>query len=162
MWPPLFVGTLIGAMAIVSETTWLATYGLRPAGRDLDKVRACLLSETEKEEQAQGRGDTERMRLCCVQLFLVGTLADVFLIWRAKRASMDAAVSIDVQLLCGRGLTETKRFLASSTHPLAAGILARIIEGESGVYADFAEFSVERWARQHERYYGLSSVDSTP
>jgi len=59
--------------------------------------------EAGKERRAQGDGDTELMKLCCVQLFNAGAVGDALAIWRAKTASWDAHCSIDVQLLCGAG-----------------------------------------------------------
>jgi hypothetical protein len=47
------------------------------------------------------------MKLCCVQLFNAGFLADVILICQAKESSWDAHCSIEIQLLCGAGLQET-------------------------------------------------------
>lgn len=66
---------------------------------------------------AQGGGDTELMKLRCVQLFNVGSLDDLPLIWQAKSASMYADCSIDTQLLCGSRLARTKGFLSSRRLP---------------------------------------------
>jgi hypothetical protein len=62
----------------------------------------------EAERRSQGDGDTALTKLCCVQLFNAGVLDDVLLIWQAKEASWDAHNAIDVQLLRGAGLKETK------------------------------------------------------
>ncbi len=110
-------------------------------------------AETAKEARSQGDGNTELMRLGCVQLFLTGTLEDVFLIWQAKRASMDAASAIDVQLLCGRGLARTKVYLSAHTSDMAKQVLARIVSGESEPWPDFEDFTPEGWAAQLVQYY---------
>ncbi|MEV4333342.1 hypothetical protein AB0K02_22820 [Streptomyces sp. NPDC049597] len=73
-------------------------YGLRPVGADLDEVRALLPEHAARERRSEGDGDTELMRLCCVQLFNSGDIDDVLLIWGAKKASFDAACSIDIEL----------------------------------------------------------------
>jgi hypothetical protein len=98
----------------MDEDESLRRYGLRPSGRELAAVRALLEVEAGKERRAQGDGDTELMKLCCVQLFNAGEVGDALAIWRAKSASFDAACSIDVQLLCGAGLAETKAFLSAA------------------------------------------------
>ena len=89
----------------------LLALGLHPAATDVPTIRAVLADETTRERAAQGEGDTEVMRLAAAQLFAAGTVDDAILIWRAKRASMDAACSIDIELLCGRGLDETLKHL---------------------------------------------------
>jgi hypothetical protein len=86
------------------EDESLRRYGLRPSGRELDAVRALLEAEAAKERRAQGDGDTELMKLCCVQLFNAAEVGDALAIWRAKTASFDAHCSIDVQLLCSARL----------------------------------------------------------
>ena len=80
----------------MDEDESLHRYGLHPTGTDLDEVRDLLTAQTRLEKRAQGDGDTELMKLCCVQLFCAGVLDDVLLIWRAKTASMDADGSIDI------------------------------------------------------------------
>jgi hypothetical protein len=72
-------------------------------------VRTTLRAEAER--RGQGDGDTALTKLCCVQLFNAGVLDDVLLIWQAKEASWDAHNAIDVQLLGGAGLKETKAYL---------------------------------------------------
>jgi hypothetical protein len=93
----------------MNEDEILDRYGLRPSGQQLDEVRNLLV----RLAQLMVDADTEAMKLCCVQLFNHGSLADVPLIWQAKESSWDAHFSIDVQLLCGAGVTATKAFLAN-------------------------------------------------
>ncbi len=95
----------------MNEDEILRRYGLHPVAEHLDQIRDLLTAQTELERQSQGYGDTEVMKLCCVQLFNAGVMSDVLTIWRAKSSSWDASCSIDVQLLCGGGLAETKAYL---------------------------------------------------
>lgn len=91
------------------------------------------------------------MKLCCVQLFNVGALDDALLIWGAKTASFDADCSIDVQLLCGRGLPETKAFLSSQDLSGAQAALRRLLDSEDR--GDFDEFSVAERSAWYDTYY---------
>lgn len=99
----------------MTEDELLQRYGLHPTGPDLDQVREILRGEVARERHRLGDGDTELMKLCCVQLFHHGSLADVLLIWQAKESGWDPHHSIDVQLLCGAGLDATKAFLADDS-----------------------------------------------
>ncbi|MEU2784191.1 hypothetical protein [Streptomyces sp. NPDC007110] len=135
----------------MDEEACLRRYGLRPAGTDLDEVRALLGEHAARERRAQGEGDTILMRLCCVQLFNSGALDDVLLIWDAKRSSFDAACSIDVELLLGHGLDATKAHLSAHPTPSAAAALDRLRELETaGVFEDF---SVEEFSASCDEYY---------
>jgi hypothetical protein len=128
----------------MDEEESLRLYGLHPAGRSLDEIRALLAAEIRKERLAQGNGDVELMKLCCVQLFNTGALDDVLLIWHAKTASMDADCSVDVQLLCGAGLDETKAFLSGCSSPTAQAALERLTACEAT--GDFTGFSIPEYA----------------
>jgi hypothetical protein len=97
----------------VNEDESLRRYGLSPVAGDLDEVRGILAIQAARERRHQGDGDTELMKLCCVQLFNAGFLTDALLIWHAKESSWDAHCSIDVQLLCGAGLEETAAYLTA-------------------------------------------------
>lgn len=116
----------------------LDRYGLRPAPEVVPEIRQLLRQQTQKERACQGSGDTELMKLLCVQLFASGSAADTLLTWEAKRSSMDADASIDIQLLCGRGLQDAKDFLRRQASPLAREALARIEQCEAG--GDFHGF----------------------
>lgn len=135
----------------MDEYESLRRYGLHPVGTDLDEVRELLRDRTLLERRSQGAGDTELMKLCCVQLFHTGVIDDVLLIWSAKTASMDAACSIDVQLLCGRGLTETKAYLSLLRTPEAEAALRRLLECEEA--GDFEGFRVEEYSAYCTDYY---------
>jgi hypothetical protein len=135
----------------VDEEASIHRYGLHPMGADLDEVREILRVQTGHELRAQGAGATELMKLCCVQLFNGSVLDDTLLIWRAKSASLDAACSIDVQLLCGQGLAETKAYLANLRTSEAEAALQRLLECEEA--GGFEGFSVEEYSAQYVDYY---------
>ncbi|MEV5086072.1 hypothetical protein AB0K74_47930 [Streptomyces sp. NPDC056159] len=135
----------------MDEDECLHRYGLHPVGAGLDEVRGLLRVQIRLEQQAQGDGDTELMKLCCVQLFIAGSLDDVLLIWKAKSASMDADCSIDIQLLCGSGMARTKAYLLSQRLPEAEAALQRLLDCEKA--GDFEDFSVEGHSAQYAAYY---------
>jgi hypothetical protein len=135
----------------VNEDDSLRRYGLQPTGADLDQVRQLLGIQAALERRTQGDGDTGLMKLCCVQLFNAGDLDDVLRIWAAKRASFDAGASIDVQLLCGAGLEETKAYLAADGSDGASAALAHLLSCEQA--GDFTDFSVQNQSRWYHEYY---------
>ncbi|WP_020120308.1 hypothetical protein [Streptomyces canus] len=135
----------------MDEDESLRRYGLHPTGADLEDVRCLLSAHTRLERRAQGDGDTELMKLCCVQLFNAGNPEDVLLIWRAKAASMDAGCSIDIQLLCGGGLDETKAHLSKQHLSEAAAALEQLNRCETD--GDFKYFSVDAQSAQYAAYY---------
>ncbi|GIH80038.1 hypothetical protein [Planobispora longispora] len=135
----------------MDEEELLHRYGLHPDGRALDEIRELLTAQAAGERQEQGAGDTELMRLCCVQLFNVGALDDVLLVWQAKTASMDADCSIDIQLLCGAGLAETKTFLAGHPSEEAKAALDRLLMCEAA--GDFDGFSTAEYSAVCANYY---------
>ncbi|GAA3037483.1 hypothetical protein GCM10020229_81060 [Kitasatospora albolonga] len=126
-------------------------YGLRPVGADLDEIRSVLREHTRLERQSQGYGDTELMKLCCVQLFNSGGIDDVLLVWSAKRASFDAGCSIDIELLLGHGLDATKEYLSAHPEPSAAEALDRLSKLEAD--GAFEGFSVEERSALYDMYY---------
>jgi hypothetical protein len=135
----------------VDEDEGLRRYGLRPVGSDLDAIRQLLAEQTEQEHHRQGDADTALMKLCCVQLFNAGVLADVLAIWQAKESSWDAHCSVDVQLLCGAGMHETKTYLQANDSTMAAAALDYLQRAEEA--GDFADFSIEGQSRWYSRYY---------
>ncbi|MFF9488421.1 hypothetical protein [Streptomyces sp. NPDC014676] len=64
----------------MDEDESLRRYGLYPVGVDLEEVRSLLTARARLAECAQGDGDTELMRRCCVQLFNAGSPDDVLLV----------------------------------------------------------------------------------
>jgi hypothetical protein len=135
----------------VTEEELLEKFGVTPDSSYLNEIRGILSAEVEREEQDQGAGDTELMRLCCVQLFSAGNPADALLIWKAKSASMDAAASIEIQLLCGAGLTETKAYLRSEGSELATQVLNELDASEK--QGDFKEFFAGSQIDSYRDYY---------
>jgi hypothetical protein len=135
----------------MDEDESLRRYGLHPSGRELAAVRALLEVEAGKERRAQGDGDTELMKLCCVQLFNAGEVGDALAIWRAKTASWDAHCSIDIQLLCGAGLAETKAFLSAQRSEEARAALQWLLDCEAA--DDFKDFSVVERSAWYATYY---------
>lgn len=138
----------------MTEDQALARFGTPPTREDLNEIRYVLEQESTKERGSQGAGDTQTMRLCCVYLFVGGSVDDALLIWRAKTASMDADASIDVHLLCGQGLEETRRFLGSRTEHEAADAVSRLAACEAA--GDFEGFDVDTFASECIGYYGDS------
>ncbi|HEY4464523.1 MAG TPA: hypothetical protein VGN41_17785 [Streptosporangiaceae bacterium] len=135
----------------MNEDESLRRYGLRPGESDLDQIREILKTQTALEHRSQGDGDSELMKLCCVQLFNAGTLHDVLMIWQAKSSSWDAHCSIDVQLLCGAGLAETKAYLVTGGSESALAALDYLLQCEAA--GDFADFSVETRRVWYSEYY---------
>lgn len=133
----------------MDEDELLRRYGTHPAEATLDELRRLL-----DEEQAHGpEADTLLMKLLCVQLFNAGTLDDVLRIWEAKQSSFDAACSIDVQLLCGAGLDDTKRYLAGLRDEAARQALEYVTTCERA--GDFDGFDPPtRSAGYDDWYYG--------
>jgi hypothetical protein len=144
--------TRCGKEDFVNEGESLRRYGLHPVGGDLDEVRDMLTAQAAREQQRQGDGDTELMKLCSVQLFNAGVLTDVLLIWQAKESSWDAHCSIEVQLLCGAGLEATMAYL--TTEGSLAGSAALEYLRQCQASGDFAAFSVENQSQWYSQYYG--------
>jgi len=116
-------------------------------------VRSALAEETVRERGEQGDGNAELMRLCCVQLFNVGLLDDVLLIWDAKMAGFDTVSGLDIQFLCGAGLPATKAFLTAHAQvPEAEDALEYLSACEAS--GDFEDFTVQAWAARYARYFG--------
>jgi hypothetical protein len=136
-----------------AEAAHLERYGLCPPADRLPSIRAILRGEIARESSRQGDGNTRLMRLCCVQLFWHGDLADVFLIWQAKGSSFDAACSIEIQLLCGSGLVPVQRYLRERGTIEASGILERLLACEAA--GDFLDFTPTAFKKQLAGYYGV-------
>lgn len=90
-----------------------------------------------------------------MQLFSRGYLEDVLRIWDAKQSGFDLSVALDVQLLCGAGLTETKAFLALHEDPKAARALEYILECEAT--DDFLDFSPASRLEWYRAYFGMAA-----
>jgi len=86
-----------------------------------------------------------------VQLFCAGHVSDALELWRAKTASWDANISIDIQLLCGAGRGPTKQYLVDLETDEAAAALSRLTACEEA--GDFDQFSVDRYIADAKEYY---------
>lgn len=132
----------------------LSRYGLVPDAADLDAIRELLAAEV-AAELAYESGEPDLALLCCVQLFARAQASDVLRIWAAKGASMDLDCSLDVQLLCGAGLDETRKMLAADGCPEAAAALDYL---ERCIAAgDFDDFSPAAQLAWYRRYFGLEA-----
>lgn len=134
----------------MNEDDILSKFGVIPRTEDLPEIRRLLAAEIERESRS-GAGETDSMRLHCIQLFANGTLEDTLSIWQAKKSGWDASMSIEVQLLCGRGLNDTKNHLASHPSQLAKAALDYILESEK--CGDFVEFMPADWLAEYVAYY---------
>jgi hypothetical protein len=129
------------------EDVLIEHFGMRPTGPQLDEVRALLAEQTERGLES----NTLIMRLLCVYLFDNGSLDDVLPIWRAKRSGWDSQFSVDVQLLCGAGLAETKDYLAGSSDEHAAEALEYLLLCEEA--DDFEDFTPAGYSAVQHDYY---------
>lgn len=128
-------------------------FGFSPSNEDIPEIRRILDFETENGLDA----DTEVMRLCCVYLFSNRSRDDVLRIWRAKRPSMDADGAVDVDLMLGPGLTETKAFLKTVDELEAPHALQWIEECEDA--GDLSGFEFEDRLAFERRYYSVNNDD---
>ncbi len=128
----------------------LQRFGLVPTDQHLPEIRAILAAEAKAEREGRDREDDLAL-LCCVQLFSRGLTEDVLRIWDAKSSGFDLGCAIDVQLLCGPGLTPTKEFLSNDTSSSARAALSTIVLCESS--GDFEEFTPARQLEQYRRYF---------
>lgn len=136
----------------------LKRFGLVPPDSALAEIRALLAKEAELERLGRSRErEGDLAVLCCVQLFSRGLLEDVLRIWNAKQSGFDLGSSLDIQFLCGAGLEETKRYLASSTEPAAAAALRRLIGSEEA--GMFDGFTPQGHVDYYRQYFGLVGND---
>lgn len=76
------------------------------------------------------------------------------LIWKAKKKNFDSFIYIDVQLLCGAGLEQTKIFLENTITIDALDEIAYLKKAE--LTRDFVEFSRDNLINFYKGYYGIS------
>ena len=129
----------------------LLQLGLKPANESLLLVRQTLVAQIELERHAE-EGNHHVIMLCCVQLFGGAFLDDVLLIWEAKSSGFDLFCSLDVQLLCGAGLDETKEFLSAHPSETAKAALTYIEECE--LTGDFNSWSPSKQMEYYRSYFG--------
>lgn len=125
----------------------LGRFGLpaRPADR------AAIIAALEGEIRLGEECDEQLMRLLCAQLFSLGQAEDAIPIWIAKSHNFDTFCGIDVQLLCGGGLEQTKAFLAGTASEDACAALEYL--GEAEASGDFNQFRVEQVLEENRQYY---------
>jgi hypothetical protein len=132
----------------------LSRYGLPPMDASLPAIRTLLQEEADKEACGKGgERESDLALLCCVQLFSKGLPDDALRIWNAKSAGFDLGCTIDVQLLCGAGLQQTKDYLRMSGDPSSRNALSFIEECE--VAGDFEDFAPATYIAQHYSYFGV-------
>jgi hypothetical protein len=107
----------------MTEDEVLARYQLSPDPSDLLLLRA-QLEECTLREQRGDQSATDLLKVLAVTLFAARHVEDSLRIWRAKRSSFDAGCAIDVQLLCGAGLEQTKQYLLATNSQEAADAFA--------------------------------------
>ncbi|MGE3802532.1 MAG: hypothetical protein AB7H80_16060 [Candidatus Kapaibacterium sp.] len=129
----------------------LQKFGLPTLAEYRDEIRQLLAEEIEREKR--GESGEEMLRTLCVQLFSLGNVEDILLIWEAKRSSFDAACSLDIHFICGAGLAATREYLANSSAPSASAALEYLTECvEAGNFADWIPTET---IEQYRNYYEL-------
>ena len=131
---------------------YLATHGLRVDADRLPMVRETLIRETRHEADTYaGRGtvpgNTALMRICAAQLWHAGAVEDALLVHRARRTSMDAAGTVDGQLMLGAGVARTKEYLAALGTAEAREILDDIAWLEEFYDAERYAADLDNWYR---------------
>lgn len=134
---------------MTSEET-LQKFGLPAELQDRGEIRRHLALEIERERQ--GESGVEMLRTLCLQLFSLGYPEDALLIWEAKQSSFDAGCGLDVQFLCGAGLSLTKDYLARTRASDAAAILSYLAKCEEA--GDFVEWTPQATLDTWRTYYG--------
>ncbi|PZS07030.1 MAG: hypothetical protein DLM55_11845 [Acidimicrobiales bacterium] len=131
----------------MDEDELLARYGTHPGGDAVTENRSLLDGEIEAGMYA----DSVAMRVLSVQLFNNGSVDDALRVWRAKRSNFDAGCSLDIQLMCGAGLNETKSHLTSIATGEAKAAFDYLKKCEST--GDFADFTPSAFTAFYDRYY---------
>ncbi|MEN3943061.1 hypothetical protein WJU23_17310 [Prosthecobacter sp. SYSU 5D2] len=135
---------------MTSNEAWLK-FGLPAELKHRNEIQRLLGLEIEFERQ--GEGGEEMLRTLCLQLFSLGYPEDALLIWEAKQSSFDAGCGLDVQLLCGAGLTATKDYLSRASAPEASAVLKYLAVCEKA--GDFDEWTPQATLDTWRSYYGF-------
>ena len=145
--------------APVEEADVIARFGVPPRREDLAEIRRELEAWAELERDGDDASDTLVMKALCVLLFAAGQVEDSVAIWRAKTASFDAQCSIDVQLLCGAGFRETRRYLEGIDSDEARAALTYITECDAAGDFEGHDEPGGRLSRLlgEYHYYGLTT-----
>ena len=147
----------------MDETEVIERFGIPARREDLPEIRRALEAEAALERDDDDTSDTLVMKALCVVLFTAGQVEDSIAIWRAKTASFDAHCSIDVQLLCGAGFHDTRRYLEAIDSEEARAALTYLAKCDAA--GDF-EGHDEPGGRLsgivagYRRYYGLTAGES--
>ncbi|WP_406698478.1 hypothetical protein V5E97_06315 [Singulisphaera sp. Ch08] len=130
------------------EEAALARFGLPARLSDRPEIIRTLEEEMRLDNDLCNES---LMRLLCVQLFSLGMVEDSLRIWQAKSHNFDAFCGIDVQILCGAGLEQTKGFLSGSSDEEATKAFEYLREAEAA--GDFNGFDVRGALEEHRSYY---------
>ena len=131
--------------------TYISRFGLVPQASDLPAIRKLIRSLTDDSE----RDGNETLKTLCIQLFSAADVADSLLIYGAKTSSFDADCYIDVQLVCGAGLTSTLAWLAGNDEVKAVELMKYLHQCIAS--GDFEGFLPEEHLNFYRRYYGLTA-----
>lgn len=131
----------------------LDRFGLPADPKHRGQIRQLLVEQIQKQIDDDDDGDQSLMRLLCAQLFSIGNVEDALIIWQAKSCNFDTMLGIDVQLLCGAGLSETKIFFSSIDSDEAREATRYIEDCEKS--GDFDRFPIERGLPEYRRFYGV-------
>ncbi len=110
----------------MEENDFISKFGFIANIQYKSQIIDILNEEIDTYNKAQGNREANLLRLCCINLFSYKNLSDVKLIWTAKMLSQDSSGIIDIQFLCGAGLTETKNFLETQSDDWAIKALTYI------------------------------------
>ncbi|MGC4897292.1 hypothetical protein [Micromonospora sp. DT31] len=129
----------------------LAVFGLRVEVGQVPVVRAALVREARREADFYAGsgavpGNTQRMRICAVELWHAGAAEDALLVHRARGTSMDASGAVDAELMLGAGVARTKEYLTALCTDEAREILDQIAWMEES-------YDAERYAAFLDDYY---------
>ena len=131
------------------EEKLIKKYTLSPAADKRQEIIALF-----KEEMAiENITDHEYLKTLCILLFSIGNVTDSMLIWQAKKKDFDAGSYIDIQLLCGAGIQETKQFLKKENSSDSIAALQAIESAE--IAGDFDDFNKSEHLEFYHRYYGI-------
>jgi hypothetical protein len=136
----------------------LSRFGLVPSDRDLATIRTILADQADCERHGRERV-FDLALLSCVQLFSHGSVEDVLRIWDAKQSGFDLACYLDVQLLFGPGLEQTKLYLATRDETAARDALAYIESCERT--GEFDDFSPAAYLENWKQYFAHSTPAAT-
>jgi len=125
----------------------LSTFGIIPPTEKRQEILALLLKEIDNEDSESN----EYLKTLCILLFSIGNVQDAINIWKAKSKNFDAGAYIDVQLLVGAGLDETKAYLLSVDDRNAKEAYDYLIKCEKS--GDFIDFNNDKYLESIKRYF---------